>query len=177
MKAYPENDAPCGVLPLFALLVSVALSAPVVLAEEVYMSTDADGVTSFTDYPVPGAETVELEPVVVNSEQVLASQEMINQQLAVAKALEESRLAREQAETERLKALAAMQPQTIFYPVERDVVYWPYPGYRPGHPGYRPPGPRPPGYRPPRPEHPIHPRPPEDPGSGGSRSRPMPPAR
>ena len=155
-----------------------AISAPAALAGEVYKSTDANGVTSFTDYPVPGAETVELEPVTVDPEQQLAGQAMIDQQLAVARALEESRLKRQQAETERLKALAAARPQTIFYPVEREITLWPHSGYGPWRPGYRPPGNRPPGFRPPGHRPPGHRPPgPSDPGRGDSISSPMPPAR
>jgi hypothetical protein len=108
---------------------------------------------------------IETAPV---SESTLArQQQMIDQQLAVAKSLEESRLARETARTERLQALAAAQSRTLVYrePETRYVggVYrkrWPWvPGY-PGHPGVRPP-------------HPVHPiEPPPESGHGGSRLNP-----
>lgn len=153
------------------------LFAPAGLAEEIFMTMDENGVTSFTDFPVPGARVIEIDPIIVNPEAALSSQERIEQQLAVARALQDSRLAREQARTERLAALAASQPQTIFYPVERNIGFWGSPGYG-FWPGHRPPGsrpPRPPGHRPPGPSEPIAPGDPG--GQPPSQSRPMPPNR
>jgi len=160
-----------------------ALSAISGMAEEIYMTTDEDGVTSFTDFPVPDAQVIAIEPIAADPTQAKASQELIEQQLAVAKSLEDSRLAREKARTERLAALAASQPRTIYYPVERDIGYWGSPGYGfwpgsgPVRPGYRPPGYRPPGFRPPRPPGPSlpdEPGSPDRPGQPPSQSRPMP---
>jgi hypothetical protein len=162
------------------VLLAAVLFAQSGRAQEVYISTDDQGVASFTDFPVPGAQVVVLETIPADPEQALTSQEMIDQQLAVAKSLEESRLAREKAYTERLEALAAGRPQTYYYPVERDITYWGVPGYGywpgnpgrpPWRPGYRPPGLRPPHHRPPGPSQPIEPGPPP------SQSRPMPPQR
>ncbi len=146
---------------LTALYLVSAVAVPAA-AEEVYRAVDEEGVVSFSDFPVPGAERLEVETVPANEDSAAASQALIEQQLAVAKALEESRLARRRVETERLQALAAREPQTIYYPVERSTYWGGYwrrpgygyrprrPGYRPGHPGYRPgrPGVGPPAYRP-----------------------------
>ena len=168
----------------------LTLALPTALsAEQVYRSVDEHGVASFTDYPVPGAQEIALDPVPANAERARASAAMIEQQLEVAKALEDSRLARRKAETEREAVRAASQPQTIYYPVERDTGgYWGWPGYgyrpphRPGHPGVRPPyRPGHPGVRPPfkpvvPPNRPVAPGPwrPGHSGPPPSQSRPMP---
>lgn len=182
-------------LPVVQLVVLLCLSlnAAAGWAEEIYMTTDDNGVTSFTDFPVSGAQIIDVDPIAADPEQAATSQALIDQQLSVANALEESRLAREKARTERLAALAASQPQTIYYPVERDIGYWGspaygywpgYPGNRPGYrppgfrpPGFRPPAFRPPGHRPPVPEHPMEPGGPGQPGQAPSQSRPMPSQR
>ena len=159
---------------LFALLLVLpcALSTN---AQEVFKTVNEDGVASFTDFPVPGAERLDVEPIAADPAGAEASNRLIEQQLEVAKSLEESRLARHRAETERRAALAASQPQTIYYPVERDTGFWGWPGYgyRPGRPPWRP-GVRPP-YRPGYPAHPIapgHGRPPAV--RPPSQSRPLP---
>jgi hypothetical protein len=140
---------------LLAAVFITLMATSALAAEQVYRSVDEDGVASFTDYPVPGAEPIDVNPVPANADRAKASAAMIEQQLSVAKALEDSRLARRKAETERAAARAASQPQTIYYPVERNTGgYWGWPGY-----GYRPPH---------RPEHPIA-RPPYRPGHPGVR--------
>jgi len=166
-------------LALLRLLALVLIMVPGAgAAEEIYRSVSADGVASFTDFPVPGAEVLEVDPVPANAQRAQDSARLIEQQLEVAKALEQSRLARRKAETDRQAALAASQPQTIYYPVERDTGYWGWPGYgfrpgvghRPGHPGVRPP------YRPGYPSQPIapgHGKPGHRPGGRPSISKPM----
>ena len=150
--AVPVLQTRCFAVAALTLVTTVALSA-----EQVYRTVDEQGVASFTDYPVPGAEEIAVDPVPANADRAKASAAMIEQQLEVAKALEDSRLARRRAETERAAVRAASQPQTIYYPVERNTGgYWGWPGY-----GYRP---RPPH----RPEHPIA-RPPYQPGHPGVR--------
>ena len=82
-----------------------------------------------------------------------AQQALIEQQLSVAKALEESRLAREEARLRRLEVQAKSQPEIVYYREEDRTRYvggrwgWGWPGYpnRPGHPG--------------KPTHPIAPPP------------------
>jgi hypothetical protein len=166
---------------VFALIIASPASA-----QEVFKTVNEDGVVSFTDFAVPGAERLDIEPIAADPEgaeassrlieqQLEVAKSLIEQQLEVAKSLEESRLARRRAETERRVALAASQPQTIYYPVERDTGFWGWPGYgyRPGRPPWRP-GVRPP-YRPGYPAHPIapgHPRPPA--ARPPSQSRPLP---
>lgn len=160
-------------------LLALVLALPCALstsAQEVFKTVNEDGVASFTDFPVPGAERLDVEPIAADPASAEASNRLIEQQLEVAKSLEESRLARHRAETERRAALAASQPQTIYYPVERDTGYWGWPryGYRPGHrPPWRP-GVRPP-YRPGYPAHPIAPGQPRPPAARPpSQSRPLP---
>jgi len=166
-----------GCLRLLAVL--MVFVPGVGAAEEIYRTVSADGVASFTDFPVPGAEVLEVDPVPANAQRAEDSARLIEQQLEVAKALEESRLARRKAETDRQAALAASQPQTIYYPVERDTGYWGWPGYgfrpgaghRPGRPGVRPP------YRPGYPSQPIAPgpgKPGHRPGGSPTLSKPMP---
>ncbi len=143
----------------FCLLLACAAPA---LGQDVYRVVDADGVASFSDFPVDGAERVHVQTTGVSSDAASASEQLIRQQLEVAKALEESRLARQEAQTRRLQALAASRPQTVYYEVPRQTVYggywrpWrPGHGYRPGY-GYRP-GNRPGyGHRPGRPGKPGH---------------------
>lgn len=165
------------------LLVLLAIMPVAAVAEEIYRTTSEDGVASFTDYPVPGAEVLSVDPVPANAQRAEDSTRLIAQQLEVANALEESRLARRKAETDRQAALAASQPQTVYYPVERDTGYWGSPGYgfRPGYghrPGHRPgrPGINPP-YRPGYPSQPIapgHGKPGHRPGHRPSITKPMP---
>jgi len=147
--------------------------------QEIYRSVGEDGIVSFSDVRTAEAEVIELPASPVSASAVERQQSMIEQQLSVAKALEDSRLAREEAKTKRIAALAAVQPQTVYYqaPEPRYVVggyrrswsgyqrksgYW-KPGYgRPGagKPGYGRPGhgnPGHPGYGPGKPSHPINP--------------------
>jgi len=151
------------------LMSLVIFSLPAVAgAQTVYRHVDENGVVSFSDVETDGAEVMDLEVAAVREGAMVEQREMIDQQLAVAKVLEESRLAREDARTRRLEALAA-QPETVYYREEdrsRHVGgswgYWGRPGWpnRPGHPGH-------PG----KPVHPIAP-PPEFPPS---RPVPLPP--
>lgn len=149
------------------------LSVPLA-AEEVYRTVDENGVVTFSDVETAGAEPVNLPPVVEREDALAEQQAVIDQQLAVAKSLEESRLAREEARTRRLEALAADRPQTIYYRPEDRFSYlgsgW---GYGPGYPGYRPP------HRPPHPGYPGYPEKPEPPEPPAERSRgvPLPPLK
>jgi hypothetical protein len=140
---------------------------------------DENGVVTFSDVETAGAEPVSLPPVVEREDALAEQQAVIDQQLAVAKSLEESRLAREEARTRRLEALAADRSQTLYYRPEDQFEYlgsgWGYwPPYAPGYPGYRPP------HRPPHhPGYPGYPEKPEPPGPPADRSRgvPLPPLK
>lgn len=138
-------------------------AAAEVVEQSVYRRVDEHGVVSFTDFPVPGGERLHMEPVPAGPSPADASQRLIDQQLAVAKALEDSRLARQAAQTQRLAALAASRPQTIYYEVPRQTSYaggyYRYRNPRYGHHPGRP------GYRPGRPHHPV--TPPHRPGNPG----------
>ena len=171
----------------FAAILLVLTGTTAMAAEQVFRSVDEDGVASFTDYPVPGAEEIAVDPVPANADRAKASAAMIEQQLEVAKALQDSRLARRKAETERAAVRAASQPQTIYYPVERNTGgFWGWPGYgyrpphQPGHPGVRPPHrPERPNVRPPfkpvvPPSRPVAPGPWRPGHSPPSQSRPLP---
>ena len=145
-------------------------SAAPAVAQTVYRHVDENGVVSFSDVATEGAETLTLEVSAPREEAFTEQQALIDQQLAVAKALEESRLAREEARIRRLEAQANTQPQTVYYREADRTRYvggrwgWGWPGYpsHPGHPGH-------PG----KPVHPIEP-PPELPDT---RPVPLPPLK
>ncbi|MFV2090527.1 MAG: DUF4124 domain-containing protein [Pseudomonadales bacterium] len=135
-------------------LVLSLLAAPLLaVGQEIFRTEDENGVVSFSDVATDGAEVMTLPVAPVTADAVETQQRMIDQQLMVAKALEESRLARQEARTNRLQALAATQPRTIYYREEDQYgyfggysyygPYWDhYPGFdRPGHPGVGPPHP------------------------------------
>ena len=119
-------------------------------AQEVYRSVGEDGVVTFSDQATAGAERVMLPGVSELSESARAEQQaLIEQQLEVAEALETSRLAREEARTRRLEALAAASAAPVSYPEPEPyryasgvVSYHGYAGYRhrfghgPHHPAY-----------------------------------------
>lgn len=146
-----------GVVVMTILLVGASSMAS---AQTIYRSVDENGVVSFSDVETDGARQMQVTtaPVRENAQEVQRA--LIEQQLAVAKSLEESRLARDAARTKRLEALAVAQPRTVYYR-EADRRYvggsWGW-GHRPGYPGY-------PGYpghpthpgKPPGPVHPIEP--------------------
>lgn len=151
-------------------LVPVLMSLPVWgVAQTVYRNVSDSGVVSFSDVATEGAERLELSAAPVRENAQVAQQALIEQQLAVAKALEESRLARAEARTKRLQALAAVQPRTVYYrEVDRTRYvggYWGgRPPHKPGYPGH-------PGY----PSHPGHPSLPiEPPPNVRPPSRPVP---
>lgn len=141
-----------------------------ILAQTVYRHVDENGVVTFSDVAMEGAESMTLEVSEPPAGAFDDQQALIEQQLAVAKALEESRLAREDARTRRLEAQARSQPQTVYYREADRQRYvggrwgWGWPGY-PSHPGY-------PGH-PGKPVHPIVP-PPEAPDT---RPVPLPPLK
>jgi hypothetical protein len=147
-------------------------------AREVFRTQDDDGVVSFSDVASPGAEVIVVTSPTVPENSIERQQGIIEQQLAVAKALEESRLAREESRTRRLEALAATRPQVIQAPPVRrtyvgGVGYWQtYPWHGPWKPGH-------PGWRPPYPSLPIEPPPDGHTGGGRldppSRAVPLPP--
>ncbi len=145
---------------LFALL---CLATPA-LSQTVFKHVDENGVVSFSDVETEGAESMTLtvsEPP-ANAQQ--EQQALIEQQLTVAKALEESRLAREDARTRRMEAQAKAQPKTVYYREEDRNRYWGG-GWGWGWSGH----PRPPG----RPVHPIAP----PPSAPDSRPVPLPPLK
>lgn len=109
-------------LPLiWLILASWAGSA---VAQEVYRTVSADGVVTFSDQASVGAERLVLPGVAGADKSALAAQQaLIEQQLEVARVLEESRLAREDARIRRLEAQAAQQPQTVYYPVAQPSRY------------------------------------------------------
>lgn len=166
-----------------ALAVMVMAAVPVAgSTQTIYRSVDENGVVSFSDVETDGAQHLQIVPAPVRENAQQEQQALIEQQLTVAKSLEESRLARDAARTKRIEALAAVQPKTVYYREADRTRYvggsWGW-GHRPGYPGYpshpiypgRPPGPVHP------PVHPIEPphvRPPSRPipfpqqhGSGG----------
>jgi hypothetical protein len=134
---------------IFLTLPLLLAFAPVASAQTIYRHVDENGVVSFSDVETEGSEPVEIQVPVVREDSRAEQQALIDQQLSVAKALEESRLAREDARTRRMEALAAVQPTTVYHR-EADRTryvggrwgYWGGPGW-PGHPG--------------KPEHPIEP--------------------
>ena len=135
-------------------------------AQTVYRHVDEHGVVSFSDVQTEGAESMTLAVSAPRENAFDEQQALIEQQLTVAKALEESRLAREDARTRRIEAQAKSQPKTVYYREDDRRRYvggrwgWGWgPGY-PGHPGY-------PG----KPVHPIEPPPAVPP----SRPVPLPP--
>ena len=154
----------------FTIIVSSMLLlalAPAAGAQTVYRHVDEHGVVSFSDVETDGAETMELEVTEVRKTALAEQQALIDQQLSVAKALEESRLAREDARTRRMEALAAAQPKTVYYrEADRSRYvgggwgYWGRPGW-PGHPG--------------KPVHPIEPPDRPQPTPPPSRPVPLPP--
>ncbi len=157
-----------------AVLTMLLVAAPsMVRAQTIYRSVDENGVVSFSDVETDGAREMQVATAPVRENAQAEQRTMIEQQLAMAKSLEESRLARDAARTKRLEALAAAQPRTVYYR-EADRRYvggsWGW-SHRPGYPGY-------PGY----PGHPIHPgKPPgpvhpiEPPQRPPSRPVPFPP--
>jgi hypothetical protein len=171
-------DARAGGVWRMMSLALTLLSAPSqvfsqeVLSQEIFRSEDANGLVSFSDVASEGAAVMHLALTPMASDALENQQRMIDQQLAVAKALEESRLARHEARTKRLQALAAVQPRAVYYRQEDRYLggyssYNPRWGFRPGwgKPGY-------PGVRPPHPGLPI--RPPQVPPS---RRVPLPPLK
>lgn len=157
-RQFPQNVR----ISALVIVICFASSAVTALSQEVFRTEDENGVVSFSDVASPGAEVLLLASTSTSEDTFARQQKIIDQQLAVAKSLEESRLAREAARTERLQALAAVQPQTVYY---REPERTRYVGgfyrhhWRPGHPWK----PGHPGVRPPRPVHPIEP----GPGGGG----------
>lgn len=141
-------------------------------AVEVFRSVDGNGVVAFSDLPGPGAERLVLESPVPADERALARQQaVLEQQLAVAKSLEDSRLARARARTERLRALAELGPRVVYQRAEPTPgpaggIYYQQWRYWPGHRPWRPGGPGHPA-PPARPGKPVAP-----PGGDGSRLNP-----
>jgi len=135
------------------------------LAQEIFRTQDENGVVGFSDVASTNAERLVITNPPVPADAMANQQRIIDQQLAVAKVLEESRLAREDARTRRLEALAAAQPRTVYYREPERTRYvggiysrssyrhrrWGYgPGNgKPTHPGVRPPHPSLPIVRPP----------------------------
>ena len=98
------------------LIVCLALVSitPSVFADAVFRTTGEYGEVSFSDVELPGAKQIDVSVTVVDPARIADQQTIIEQQLRVAKALEESRLARQAAATERLLAIAAARPQIVY---------------------------------------------------------------
>jgi hypothetical protein len=149
---------------LSVALFGVLLLPCAAVAQTIYRHIDENGLISFSDVATEGAESLTLEVSEPRENAFDEQQALIEQQLTVAKALEESRLAREDARTRRIEAQAKSQPQTVYHREDDRQRYvggrwgwWGgYPGY-PGHPG--------------KPVHPIEPPPQKPP----TRPVPLPP--
>jgi hypothetical protein len=110
-------------------LAACTLAAPVTFANEqiqdVFVTRGAYGEVSFSDEEQPGAERVRLAVIEPAAEAVEAAARRVEQTLRVAKALEASRLAREQA---REQAQAQARPPAVVpaVPVAEDryPTYW-----------------------------------------------------
>jgi hypothetical protein len=154
----------CTSLTRSSALIALLLLSTQTLAQTVYRNVDENGVVSFSDVETEGAESMTLEVTAPRENALDEQQALIEQQLTVAKALEESRLAREESRIRRLEAQARSQPQTVYHREEDRRRYtggrwgWGWPGY-PGHPG--------------KPVHPIEP-PPQAPNT---RPVPFPPLK
>lgn len=149
-------------------LALVAMGSMPAAAQEVYRTVAEDGSVSFSDVSSAGAQTLTLPSFAADEEALVRQRQVIEQQLLVAKALEESRLARVAARARRLDALAAMQAAAVRADQlrEQEVERPRYVGgvlwrghwsgthgyWRGRHPGH-------PGARPPYPSHPVAPPP------------------
>ena len=119
-------------------------------AAEVYRSTGPYGEVLYSDVETPGAEavTVDTPPAASGT-----GGDWVAETLAVAEALETSRLAREAAAAERREAyrkqqvvsapVASEEDRRVYGPPYAYPYYWgpgyPYrPGNRPGRPSHRP---------------------------------------
>ncbi len=155
---------------MIGVMLLLCLPAADLAARVVYRSVDENGVVSFSDVRTERAEPVELPVVVVREGAAGEQQALMEQQLAVARSLEESRLAREEARTRRIEALAAARPRTVYHrEADRQRYVGGFWGYWPGYPGY-------PGY-PGDPSQPSLPVEPPVPGAPPSRPVPLPPLK
>lgn len=121
---------PAVALLLLALgLTSVASAEP---SLEVYVSAGEHGEVSFSDVAAPDAERVELEIVEPLDDPSAVIERRIEQTLAVANALEASRLEREKARAEARAEAAAARAEAAPDVVYRDryVSYPPVLGHR-----------------------------------------------
>jgi hypothetical protein len=163
--------------PMTWLLAVVACASLPSSAREVFRTADENGVVSFSDVASPGAEVIEVAAEPVPDDGFERQRRIIEQQLAVAKALEESRLAREEARAKRQEAFAAAQPPVI-QAVPVGGTYVSSLGYRHGY--FRhlvPPGH---AWKPGHPGRGPHPSRPVDPSAGAGQdggSRLDPPSR
>jgi hypothetical protein len=119
-------------------LAACLLTAPPALANEqirdVFVTRGAHGEVSFSDEERPGAERLQLAVTEPTVDAVEAAERRIEQTLRVAKALEESRLAREQA---RAQTRPATPPAPALEPVAADRYLVHYLG-RPTYPHVSP---------------------------------------
>jgi hypothetical protein len=93
---------------------------------QVYVYTGENGEVSFSDVAAPGAEPVELTPPEAPPGAMADLQQRIEQTLRVAKALEQSRLAREAARAQARRQAAAdvrTEPQVIYQDQHVDYPY------------------------------------------------------
>ncbi len=123
------------VLAALAALPAGAAEPGATLTQDIYISTGEHGEVSFSDVAQAGAERVQVTVPRRPSDEALAeSQRRIEQDLAVADALEKSRLAREKARAEA-RAQVPSEPEVIYQ--DSDVI-WPYSfGHRMHHIGSR----------------------------------------
>lgn len=107
--------------------------------DEIYVSRGEHGEVSFSDQAVPGAQRVEVETTPAADDPLAELERRIEQTLAVAGALEASRLARERSRAEARAARAAearaAAPPVVVY--EDDGATLPYLYPRPYRSNYR----------------------------------------
>jgi hypothetical protein len=131
---------------LAALCGLPATAGAAAASEEIYVSTGEHGEVSFSDEAGPGAERVVLETTEPAEDPMAELERRIAQTLAVANALEEARLEREQARAQAraAEAEARAQPQVVY---QDRYVSSPYLYPRPFRPGrrHKPPHGPPPG--------------------------------
>ncbi len=122
-----------------AVLAWCGQAAGAAVEDEIYVSRGEHGEVSFSDQSAPGAERLRLETTPAAEDPLAELERRIEQTLAVADALEASRLARERARAEARAARAAearaAAPPVVVY--EDDGATLPYLYPRPYRSNYR----------------------------------------
>lgn len=127
-----------GVLAVMVLTAPLSLAAERV--QEIYVARGEHGEVSFSDEHRSGAQRLEVIVREPSAAATLAAERRIEQTLRVAKALEESRLARERTRAERRRG-SQPGPMVAQVPVDRHFAYViGRPGYWHRFPGHRFPG-------------------------------------